>query len=963
MKVSPVRHNRTISPFKLVVSLSFAWIWLALGLDGKGEVAAQAVSPITTSGLNTQVSAPTALAGGELQHDITGGTRVGGNLFHSFGDFSVPTNNVANFLNGISFDLNGSTLPAGLPTSNILARVTGPNPSAIFGTVQTTGFNDANLFLMNPAGIVFGPNASLNVGGSVVFTTANHLRLGEADGANAGIFHASSSSANILTSAPVTAFGFLHSTAGISVQGANLSVEPNQSITVVGGNEGFEFANPDSGTTSTPVSGGVTLTAGTLSAPGGNISIGSIASSGEISASSLMPSSGMTMGNIRLVDASLLNASGEAGGSIKIRGGSFVIEESTLSANSLLASGRPIAIDINLDGNLTISNNTVPALTALAIGEGSAGGIQLIAKNISAQVATEDFTFALLDTHTSGAQRAGDVTIATENLTVGMADNGAFFIDSGTSAPGDGGNVAITATSLALQNANINSGDFRAIVSELPIDAITGSGGKIDISADRISLEATVLASQIFRGHGGDISLGGNDITLNGSSLLSTSGSFGSGAVSIKAQQFTMTEASQLEALTIFSPGGNVEINTGQLELSDGSTIRTQTGGLGPAGDIVVKARDNVKLSGEEASLRPSGFYSNSLVREDAGPTEVGGNAGSISITTPRLAITGGARVDTTTQTSGHGGNVTIKETNTITIAGQRIVPIPEDFFSVGSDTAGGIFTRTIGSEFCSGSCGNGGNISLTAAQAISVSDGATISASSTGPGHAGNISINAGQQLDVQNGSITTEARHASGGNIDIKAIDLIRVVNSPISSSVQGGPSTAGGNITIDPKTVILQNAQILAKAEQGNGGNITITTPVFLADPASFVDASSQFGLSGTVNIQSPTSNLSGTVKQLSTKPSETQALLQNRCAALAGGDQSTFILAGRDALPSEPGGWLSSPLVMGSGMGQGHEDLSRLTGKQMSEDKILSLRRLTPPGFLVRTFAIGPTGCHS
>jgi large exoprotein involved in heme utilization and adhesion len=268
-----------------------------------------------------------------------------------------------------------------------------------------------------------------------------------------------------------------------------------------------------------------------------------------------------------------------------------------------------------------------------------------------------------------------------------------------------------------------------------------------------------------------------------------------------------------------------------------------------------------------------------------------------------------------------------------------------------------GIFTSTTNT-------GVGGNISLISGQSISVSDGASVSASSTGPGNAGNIFINAGQQLDVQNGSITTEATHASGGNIDIKAIDLIRVVNSPISSSVQGGPSTAGGNITIDPKTVILQNAQILAKAEQGNGGNITITTPVFLADPASRVDASSQFGLSGTVNIQSPTSNLSGTVKQLPSKPSDTQALLQNRCAALAGGDQSTFIVAGRDARPLEPGGWLSSPISMEHLTGEGLEHASGLrSSTRAAEKEILSLRRLTPPGFLVRAFAVGSTGCRS
>ena len=125
---------------------------------------------------------------------------------------------------------------------------------------------------------------------------------------------------------------------------------------------------------------------------------------------------------------------------------------------------------------------------------------------------------------------------------------------------------------------------------------------------------------------------------------------------------------------------------------------------------------------------------------------------------------------------------------------------------------------------------------------------------------------------------------------------------------------------------------------------------------------------------MTIQSPTSNLSGTVKQLTSKPSETQALLQNRCAALAGGEQSTFIVAGRDALPSQPGAWLSSPISMDHWIKEDSEHAARLmvnnirlnelpASVHLAGPDVLSLRRLTPPGFLVRTFAIGPTGCRS
>ena len=188
---------------------------------------AQATSPITSSGLNTTVT-----TSGNV-HAITGGTRPGSgpNLFHSFGEFGVPTNHVANFLND-----------SGLTTSNILGRVTGGNSSNIFGTIQTTGFGSANLLLMNPAGIVFGPNASLNVGGSVSFTTADYLRL--ADGARFNAIPGSQDAS--ISSAPVAAFGFLGSNPGaITVQGSQLAVSEGQGISLVGGNHDAHGGSSD----------------------------------------------------------------------------------------------------------------------------------------------------------------------------------------------------------------------------------------------------------------------------------------------------------------------------------------------------------------------------------------------------------------------------------------------------------------------------------------------------------------------------------------------------------------------------------------------------------------------------------------------------------------------------------------------------------------------------------------------
>lgn len=125
--------------------------------------------------------------------NITGGTRPGGgpNLFHSFNQFSVGTGDVAAFVN-----------PGGV--SNVISRVIGGSPSNIYGTVQAL---NANLFFLNPSGIVFGPAAHLNVSGSAYFSTAQQLRLGDN-----GVFTANPNllalDATLSSSAPA-AFGFL----------------------------------------------------------------------------------------------------------------------------------------------------------------------------------------------------------------------------------------------------------------------------------------------------------------------------------------------------------------------------------------------------------------------------------------------------------------------------------------------------------------------------------------------------------------------------------------------------------------------------------------------------------------------------------------------------------------------------------------------------------------------------------
>jgi large exoprotein involved in heme utilization and adhesion len=252
------------------------------------------------------------------------------------------------------------------------------------------------------------------------------------------------------------------------------------------------------------------------------------------------------------------------------------------------------------------------------------------------------------------------------------------------------------------------------------------------------------------------------------------------------------------------------------------------------------------------------------------------------------------------------------------------------------------------------------------------LSNGANISASSSGAGNAGNIMINAGNQFVMANSSVTTQASQASGGTIKITTTPsgTVELSNSTISASVLDGTG-GGGSVNIDPQFVLLQNSQILANAVQGPGGNISITTNVFLPDANSVVSASSQFGVNGTVAIQSPINPAGGRIIPLSQKPLTATALLSQRCAALAGGELSSFTVAGRDSLPAEPGGWLASPLALatlsgGTGLeatGEGREGMAE-EASPVGETPILSLRQIAPPGFLTQAFAVDwSAGCTS
>jgi filamentous hemagglutinin family protein len=889
------RSLRCSLPLFLVVVCGF----LGVVVDAIHVAPAQAAPPITPAGLNTQVNLSATPPPGGVQYDITGGTRPGGgaNLFHSFGEFGVPTNNIANFLNGISFDLAGNPLAPGLPTSNILGRVTGGNVSNIFGTIQTTGFGNANLFLMNPAGFLFGPNATVNVGGMVAFTSADYLKL--ADNARFNAIPDVAADA-LLTASPVAAFGFLGlNPAAITVQGSQFTVTEGTGISLVGGSIAIQSGTLED----------ATVQPARLSAPGGQINLASVASPGEVLSSNFASSANMTLGSITLSEGSVLDVSANAAGTVRIRSGSFVMDNAAISADTVNANGAPVAIDINVTDNVSISTIDVPALTARTTGTGNAGEIAISSGSIDVTATTVDsFSFSAIDTHTSSSGNAGSVDINTGDLAVAgdPFSGGTLFIESGTSGmnPGRGGDVTISAGSIELRDTMISTGNLSAFFLG---EGGAGTAGNVTITADSLQLTLSQIVTDSFDfveeiGRAGDITVTARDINLDNSGF-SSAGQERGGAITINADHLFAVD-SQIVAQTNLTHGGEVTVTGKVIELTTGSSIVSSTSGDGDAGSISITATDRLGLLLGTALDRPSGIFSNS-----DGFSGSLGNSGDIVIATPRLEMTGGARINTSTATSGRGGNVTINTTNSISMSGETGGQFPEPLFSLGTIQPSGIYTLTIGGN-CTGPCGNAGNVSVTTGS-LSMGAGSQINSGTRSSGQGGNITVVAGDTIamagtlstgqpgGIHSGTIGTEPDSGSGGNIALAAGQSFTISNgasvsasstgsgnagnitiqglaSPAESVLIDGPGSgiftntqgtgAGGNIFVNANTVTLQNGGMLSAQTSGTeatatGGTITVhANQVQLNDQAKITASSTRLtdkpntgaGNAGTITV---------------------------------------------------------------------------------------------------------------
>lgn len=940
---------------------------VAAVLSSAATIRAQVSTAITPSGGAQNLGTTVTQTGSTW--DITGGTRITNgtrsNLFHSFGLFSVGAGDIANF--------NNTT---GQATSNIIGRVTGGEVSSIFGTIQTTNFPGTNLFLINPAGWVFGPGATLNVSGSFHVSTADYLRF--TDGSTFCVNGCLNGQANTLSVADAAAFGFLGLTpAPISIQQSFLQVPEGQTLSVVGGD--------------------LQISDSFLMAPAGRVQLGSFASAGEATVSGLdgafsalgaiqLSNSSLTVAGTATVDADG-NVVGIAGGSVLIRGGEVNISGATLDASGGLAfdenfnivgtasgnvvirggqllvtgstisasnfgntNGAEVAIGLEATGDITLSGGT--GLQAFAAQQGDAGDVRIRANSLQMQ------DFAFIDSITIGGGRGADVSIEVGSLTLaGAARVGSQSLGQ-LALPGPGGDITVVATG----PVTITGGS--QITSQSLTSDVTGSGGAISLSAQSLTVDqgGTIGSASLGVGPGGDIAINVQDLTLTSggtiqsSTALAAGGNItvaGTGSVTIAGIPGSDLPDSDLPATGILSvgalsdsgvaPPGSILLSAGRLIITDAGVV--QNGSLeGPAvaGIIVVNATDSITISnrgkilsqavaeavGDVFISAPSLSLDNGLIQVS---TIQAGNAGNIFANVGNLSLTAGGQMVTSsasTNASGSGGNLSVIVSDSALISGRSSGPSLSPFIG---DGRSGLFSTAEGS-------GPAGTISLTANR-IQLLDGGTISANSTGTvdALAGNVTI-VTNDLTMNNGSITTESLLADGGNISITTTgSRLYLLDSQITTSVQSGAGQ-GGNITLGSQAhpvefVILNGSEIRADAFGGPGGNINILADVYLTSD-SVVSASSALSTPGIIDIQARFTNVSGSLAQLPEAVLQAAALLRASCAArLSAGKTSSLVVAGREGLPLEPGGVMPSPLVSGgpadtrlsSGDGQEWESL--------------------------------------
>jgi filamentous hemagglutinin family protein len=861
--------------------------WVLLGsVWGLGCIQPSAAQVIPDS---TLAAPERSQVSGNPNFLINGGARRGGNLFHSFQQFSVPTGGSAFFNNAAD-------------VQNILTRVTGGTISNIDGVIRANG--TANLFLINPSGIIFGQNASLNIGGSFVATTADALGFG-----NLGFFSASTPEAPspLLTINPSALF--FNQIAAAPIQ--NNSTAP--AGTTPGGSDTIGLRVPN-GKSLLLVGGNISMDGGRLNAFGGRVELGGLSGAGTVGLNvdgnnlSLSFPNSVERSDISLSNGAQVIVLAGNGGSIAVNARNLEMTgQSALTAGIETGVGSNTSkagdISVNATGSINLSNKSQIANQVQSNANGQGGNVSISANTLRLEGGAQ------INTSIYGAGKGGSLRVDAQDVQlIGRTADGKFgsalFANALPNSIGDAGDITIkTNTLLVRDGAVVSSGTYSV-----------GKGGSLSVDAQDVQIIGETADGQVAStlatsaeanstGNAGDLTVRTNTLVVRDGAQIITA-TFGAGKggtlrvdardVQIIGRSVDSEYASTLTASTEASStgdAGDLTIKTNTLVVRDGAGVSTGTSGVGKGGTLSVDAED-VQILGTSAD----NGYPSALV---AGARNSTGAAGDLTIKTNTLLVRDGAQILTATFGAGKGG--------TLRVDAQDVQIIGEN--------ANGPGVSALAAAGARNSTGDAGDLTIKT-NTLLVQDGALVTVRSDGTGTAGNMTLNADSIRLDNNGTLSANTQspkidpNREQATININSQDLILTGNSNIITNATGA-NVFGGNININADVLLgIQNSDITANSANFRGGNVRINTQgIFglqfrdVASPqtSDITATGASRELSGNVQIIRPDVDPTTGLVQLPATVVDNSGLITQGCAANQG---NSFAVTGRGGLPPLP-----------------------------------------------------------
>ncbi len=768
------------------------------------------------------------------------GSTQGTNLFHSFQNFNITNTESATFTGANSLQ-------------NVISRVTGGQSSSINGLLRSQ-VGQAAFYFINPAGVVFGADAVVDVPGDFHVSTASEL--GFSDGA---VFRAAQSDVSALSMASPAEFGFL------SDQSGALRVEQSNLV----------FA---SGTTTSLNGGSIVIDSGVLVNEGGVIRLTAVGV--KEAALPISDEPNMNAAGTLDITNSILSVDGNGAGQIMINAGGTRISNSlvttgntgtrapkpnagmTMVISSLLVDDSFVATGAFSSGNsgsITISaTDTVNVInggniTTVANDSGNAGDI-----NVSATNAVNLLDGGMINSNTSVSSDAGKLGISTGVLTIdsqSMALPTGVFTNTAPDSTGNAGNINVSATEMV----NILNG---GVIASNTLGG--GNAGNINVSATQtvnIVNGGSIVSNTLAAGNSGIISLRAKNLIING-----RIGDFPSGI-------FSNTVPNSFGDAGDAGDAGDVDIFvTDSLNILNGGQVSTSTFSQGDAGDIIITAGQLV-IDNQNTNRRVG----------IASDTNSEGQAGNITVNTGLLSIANGGAISNGSIIQ--DTNLDILRTNqpiTITITAVDVTLVDSFIASLSdsNDSAGSISINASNRLFL-----NSSNINT---EAINNADGGDISLS--------------GRSAIIQDSQIRTTVRgQGDGGDIALDFNNL--VLDTGFIQANTAGSGSQGGDITINVDALTASGNVLLT------GGNTQF--PFEAESGNNAIQAAAPDGVNGAIDISSPELNIKGDLAGLTSDLTDIDTLVRDPCS-IAGAQQSILITGRRGGLPETAQDALAVPL---------------------------------------------------